>query len=371
MDQNKIAFIICTNNELYCSECIWYINQLIVPAGYEIDIISISDAESMCTAYNAAMQSSDAKYKVYLHQDVFIYNRHFIIDVLKVFQSDDSIGMLGVIGGINLPQNAVTWNAWNMGATFACDNDHAYVFNYFRGEDHHCTQAEAIDGMIMITQYDIDWREDLELGWDFYDISQSLEFRRKGYKIGIPYQENPWCMHDCGHSKFHHYDEARKIVLKEYRDFFSDKYEPVHSDEKFLLEEQIFSTILSLLERGAFLEALQIKESMNNKRISNNNLQYALNILEIYSEEQIAEVETSFFENCDSWEMLIEKYTEIKFIIRHIENDTNMEHVNILVKMIQEKELSKAAVWSIAKHCALNRTKVFRKLINGTLQKPF
>ena len=83
MNENKIAFIICTNNELYCDECIWYINQLIVPDGYVIDIISISDADSICEAYNAAMKSSDAKYKVYLHQDVFIYNRQFIIDILK------------------------------------------------------------------------------------------------------------------------------------------------------------------------------------------------------------------------------------------------------------------------------------------------
>ena len=368
MDQNKIAFIICTNDELYYNECVWYISQLTVPEGYVTDIISISDAESICEAYNAAMKSSDAKYKVYLHQDVFIYNRQFISDILKIFQADGSIGMLGVIGGINLPQNAVTWDAWNRGATFACDNDHAYVFNYFRSEDRNYVEAEAIDGMIMITQYDIDWREDLELGWDFYDISQSLEFRRKGYKIGIPYQKDPWCMHDCGHSKFNHYDEARRNILKEYGDFFTDKYEPVHSDEKLLLEEQFFSTIISLLQKGAFIEALQIRESINNKHISSNNLQYAMNILEIYSEEQIAEAEADFFANCDLWDMLTEKHDAIKFIIHHIENDTNMEHVNVLVKMIQEKELSKAAVWSIAKHCALNRTKVFRKLTDVTLK---
>lgn len=63
------------------------------------------------------MKESDAKYKIYLHQDE---NRHRVVDVT------------------------------------------------------------AIDGMFMATQYDISWREDLFDGWDFYDISQSCEFTRGG-----------------------------------------------------------------------------------------------------------------------------------------------------------------------------------------------
>lgn len=65
-------------------------------------------------------------------------------------------------------------------------------------------EAESIDGMLMATQYEISWREDLELG------------------VVIPFQNIPWCMHDYGCSKLTHYDEARRKVLAEYRDFFSD-----------------------------------------------------------------------------------------------------------------------------------------------------
>ncbi len=37
-------------------------------------------------------------------------------------------------------------------------------------------QVRVIDGLIMVTQYDLPWREDLFLGWHFYDVSQCLEF---------------------------------------------------------------------------------------------------------------------------------------------------------------------------------------------------
>ena len=81
MNDRKIAFILCVNNELYYEECLWYINHLHVPEGYETDLIRITEAEGIAQAYNAAMVSSDARYKVYLHQDVFIYHREFIEDI--------------------------------------------------------------------------------------------------------------------------------------------------------------------------------------------------------------------------------------------------------------------------------------------------
>ena len=122
INEKKFAFIICANNEQYLEECVWYIEQLIIPSQYEIDIISIGDADSIAEAYNAAMESSDAKYKVYLHQDVFIYNTNFIAELINIFQMHEGLGLLGVLGGVNLPQNAVVWNAWNRGWTYACNN---------------------------------------------------------------------------------------------------------------------------------------------------------------------------------------------------------------------------------------------------------
>ena len=53
MDDKKVVFIICVNNELYFKECVYYINRLVLPEGYSTDIIAIRGADSMCAAYNA------------------------------------------------------------------------------------------------------------------------------------------------------------------------------------------------------------------------------------------------------------------------------------------------------------------------------
>ncbi len=38
----------------------------------------------------------------------------------------------------------------------------------------------TIEGLLTATQDDIKWRDDLFSGWDYYDLSQSMEFRRTG-----------------------------------------------------------------------------------------------------------------------------------------------------------------------------------------------
>ena len=46
---------------------------------------------------------SSAKYKIYMHQDVFIVNRYFIYDVISIFNADKAIGVIGLVGSPQLP----------------------------------------------------------------------------------------------------------------------------------------------------------------------------------------------------------------------------------------------------------------------------
>lgn len=77
--------------------------------------------------------------------------------------------------------------------------------------------VQAVDGLLMATQEDIPWRETLFDGWHFYDLSQCLEFRRKGYDVAVPFQISHWCIHDCGIVKLsNEYEKYRVRFLKEY-----------------------------------------------------------------------------------------------------------------------------------------------------------
>ena len=67
----KICFITCVNNTLMYDECCYYIGKLLVPAGFEIETISISDASGMAEGYNMGQSASNADINVFLHQDVY------------------------------------------------------------------------------------------------------------------------------------------------------------------------------------------------------------------------------------------------------------------------------------------------------------
>jgi GT2 family glycosyltransferase len=215
MNDRKICFIACVNNDKYEQEMLKYINHLQIPEGYNIECLSIREAKSMASGYNEGMRSSDAKYKVYLHQDVFIVNQHFIRDMLDIF-TDGSIGMLGMVGAPQMPENAIMWNAPRVGKIYYNAVYEAKESEIGRIEGRYC-EVEAVDGLLMATQYDLPWREDLFHHWDFYDASQSKEFRCKGYKVVVPSQKQPWCIHDDGFYNLKNYYESRKIYNAHYR----------------------------------------------------------------------------------------------------------------------------------------------------------
>lgn len=215
MDDKKICFIACVNNDKYEQEMLKYINHLEVPENYTVECMSIRGAKSMAAGYNEGMQSSDAKYKVYLHQDVFIVNPHFIRDMLHIF-ADETIGMIGMVGAPKMPENAIMWNAPRVGKIYYSAIYESKESEIGRIEGTYC-EVEAIDGLLMATQYDLTWREDLFHNWDFYDASQSQEFIRKGYKVVVPNQEQTWCIHDDGFYNLKSYYSSRKIFNAYYR----------------------------------------------------------------------------------------------------------------------------------------------------------
>jgi hypothetical protein len=82
--------------------------------------------------------------------------------------------------------------------------------------------VESVDGFFMATQYDILWREDLFTHFHMYDASQCMEFRKKGYIVGVPKQVEPWCFHFyTPESSDEDYKREQSIFLKHYSDMLT------------------------------------------------------------------------------------------------------------------------------------------------------
>lgn len=364
MNDNKIAFIICTNNQLYFNECCYYINRLLLPEGFERDVIGIEDAPSMCAGYNAGMQSSDAKYKVYLHQDVFIRETHFIEYLLERFKQKEDIGMVGVMGGVGMPKTGVTYLAWNAGAVDCCDPDMAYRL-YCARNQREDRFVDAVDGLLMATQYDVVWREDLFVNFDFYDVSQSFEMRKAGYRIVVPYQKTPWVIHDSSFAKLNNYDRNRKIALEIYPEFFTeeDGFPFVYEDEWEKLSEALAGEVRGLIDSGNWEEAGRLIEAYHKNQMKNSALEVYGVMCEICQKERESNVKSHFFDEMGGFMAAYEKYMTVRFLLRRVECKMEQAAYAELQDAVTHGRISADALLLLILHGSYDKETVLREVI--------
>lgn len=234
MDEHKFCFILCTNNNLLLEEALHYIGHLIIPEGYTTELLTVTDADSMTSGYNEAMASSNAKYKIYMHQDVFILNPYFLSDVLAIFQSDASIGLIGMTGYETVSPDGVMWHSKaRIGTPYQRKAVYPPLSEYRYSLSRDGYQAAAlIDGFMMITAKDYPWNTESLTGWDFYDAYQSLTFLLGGHKIVVPTQRHPWCMHDDGGVlNLTNYNQYRQMFMRTYHDLLGKHYSEIGRQE--------------------------------------------------------------------------------------------------------------------------------------------
>jgi Glycosyltransferase like family len=217
MNERKFLFVTCVNDEALYAICVQYIQQLSIPPNFTVERMPIRGAKSMAAGYNLAL-TNDAKYKIYLHQDTFILNKNFLYDLLHLFSSNPALGLLGTVGCKVLPSSGNWLEAEErVGKLILCHNNHCSLLE-FNEISTPFEPVESVDGYLMATQYDIPWREDLFKGFHFYDASQSIEFAKRGYLVGVAKQQEPWSLHYMNHvTNQQEYMYHQRIFLQHYK----------------------------------------------------------------------------------------------------------------------------------------------------------
>lgn len=320
MNEKKIAFIICMNDEAEYAECRYYLDRLIIPEGFDKDLITIQEAPSMTAGYNAGMESSQAKYKVYLHQDVFIINRNFIKDMLTVFRRDDKAGLMGMIGCSKIGKHAMAVTDWDTGKIL---HNCVPPIEEYETKDRIFSEVQAVDGLLIATQYDIPWREDIFDGWDFYDISQCMEFARAGLKAVVPVQERPWCYHDNQYSKMTHYHHYRKLFIREYaqNEAFCMEAESSSAIEYARVKEQTRAEVEQLIESGEKEELRSIFKNQDNQGYLHLREYEVIVTIDRKEEEHASAIR--FWDRKADLKELLYKLRYLKYTLKRLEYDAD------------------------------------------------
>lgn len=361
MNNKKIAFITAVSNETQYSECEYYIDQLYRSEDFIVEKIAIRNAVSMCSAYNQAMTQTDAKYKVYLHQDVLVRNRKFIADLLNVFK-EESIGLVGMAGGTAMPANGICFAAFDTGIVDAREPGVSY---WMRAKTNTGGRdVIAVDGLLMATQVDIPWREDLFKGFHYYDISQSFEMKKAGYRVFVPHQEKPWAIHNCNFANLILYEKMAEILKAEYSEFLtvegtgrpSENYEQLYN-----ISQQLVEMIKPLIKDGRWNQISEIIDQYKKVNYEDSKLEIIALILDICERESGAFGESTFVFGEDL-ESLFDKYQKCVYGITRLELDMPKEDNKWFVKQVVSGAISVEAIIVFLTKIAVERKIVYDKI---------
>ncbi len=213
MDNNKVCFISCIDNESDEPRILENISRLEVPAGIEVEFLGVTMAKSMCAGYNEASEASDAKYKIFFRKEIEFTNLMIIHDIIAILNSSRKIGAVGVSGVMKMPVDMMPEH----GILYGADTDNSI------GVDENYMEVEAITGDLIATAIDISWDEkDCD---DFYMFPVSVcgQLKRDGYKIVIAGQgTEPWTVtyKDYAYKYNELTEKTRKVMWEKYHGIF-------------------------------------------------------------------------------------------------------------------------------------------------------
>lgn len=357
MNVHKFCFIICANDERYLEECLWYVDRLSVPEGYEKERIVIRGAVSMTSGYNQAIRQTDAKYKIYMHQDVLLVNRDLLSELLDAFR-DSSVGMVGIIGKKQFMASAEYSRNWDAGTLELFNGTDAYYINH-SSEGKRWVDVTATDGMFMATQYDLAWDEEGFTGWDFYDISQSIRFQKAGYRIVVPCIENIegiWVFHNAGQCEYDMWEKCREIFCKKYE---TEGYRYTRSEWTEHREEQKAKQqqVMAAFERGDFNETGRLLLQLESNDLD-SKLAYVAFYLVIIGEEMKA-YGGIVSKGLQKFEEFVNEYDEVSFVLRRFYFKVEDDSWDILSKKLREERISMKWLWAASHQCVADPNRLW------------
>ena len=180
MNDKTIEIIIAQFIEENVIELVSTLSECIVPDGYEILINIITAAHRKIEVYKTAVTNSDSKFKIYLDENIRIYNKNFLNDIIDIFK-DESIGLITCIGSEIIPSDArLNINTKRIGGLKFQDK----YYEKWTSENHLC-DIRTIEGYFLATQVDIKWIDDGFITDDYIALVYGIYIRKFGLRTVV------------------------------------------------------------------------------------------------------------------------------------------------------------------------------------------
>ena len=188
------------------------LRSLSVPEGMEVQLHPISAGETeLAAAFQAAIEQSEAKYKIYISSDIEILQKEILAELITAFRAHPEVGVLGLSGTKRILTSGITYNSPQRRGV-VLDVKRKALTGAAAAEP--CETVQALDSYFLATQYDVPWRKDILQGVLFLGASACCEQRRAGHEAAVLAQKQPACRMISSQIAVN--DEMRAAFLDEY-----------------------------------------------------------------------------------------------------------------------------------------------------------
>ena len=192
MSEKGIAILVWKRNEEHYANCIEGLRNLQYPTGCEVQVYTLTEQDVFTKQCNSVLAETDAKYKIYLSDEMRIAAPTFVQDMLNIF-ADTSIGMIGFFGSAEMPLSANIMDApHKYGSVLMPVSGALEEMRFGEGTAEAVADVRAILPSLFVTQYDVPW--DANYTGQYYAVqAQCRNFTRRGYRVVVPIVETPFC----------------------------------------------------------------------------------------------------------------------------------------------------------------------------------
>lgn len=220
MREKKLAFFVRKSDEVCYSACLESLQALHLPAGYEAELFTLAAESPYAAQANRALTLSDAKYKIYINDDVRLVRSQLIEELLAVFE-DVSIGMVGVLGSQSLPVDGnVLGSDYKRGVVYVPTGRDLSEMRFGEVSEEETADVRFVLPSFFATQMDLPWDEAYETQY-YAVLAQCRTFEESGSRIVASLAKDAWCAYQSRDISFDAEEADRAKFFAKYHPYLN------------------------------------------------------------------------------------------------------------------------------------------------------
>lgn len=198
------------------------------PQGFTFSAYPVIGSKNLPASFNEVQKKNNAKYKIFITSPIVKIEKSFVIKTFEAFFIEPKTAMVGLLGS-EMPISGDYTQAKNFYGLYTYKDANGEIQNYLGNDPLYYQSVHILENGFFATNQDIAWDE--KIGNDFAVVAHCLNFRAKGYDVGVFYQESPMIIFErdeCDYNLKPNTEDYNK-QLEKFGTFYFKKFQPLVS----------------------------------------------------------------------------------------------------------------------------------------------